>query len=1244
MKKILSVILSCIICGGMFSVPVLANDEKITLYVSLSGNDENPGSVDAPLKTLNGAKEKLREIRGEDTSKGAEIIFREGTYVIDSTVNFEELDSGSEDAEVVIRSEEGEEVNFKGSMEIDETMGVPVSDEKIRERLYPDVRDKIIEIDLLSQGFPYQVEKTDKVRYSYQLFGENSYKEYLNLYLNGVEQPLAEWPNGDDSYVSYVEAIEKGDSQGGAVGGSFRYAEDNPDRWKNVENAWTAGYLSKDFRFERNSISYVDPVNNIIKLATASAGGVGSAESRRWKAFNILEEIDVPGEWYVDRSTMKLYYYPEYSLSGAKLEISFLQKEMIHFENAKFITVSGINFSQSRSIGIKMTDVSDITVTNCKFTDLDGGGIIMLGSKMAETDKHWWQRQQSDAAYNCEISNNIFYNIGGHVIKLNGGNVDTLEKGNNKFVNNFLSNISTKHKGAVAVNLGGCGNVMSNNNISGGSFHATTYYGNDHEIQYNEIYNMNKCTDDVGTIYTGRNYISRGTVTAYNYLHDLNPVKQTSRGFNLAIYWDDSACGQYAHHNIIVNSNLPIYSCGHMNYYKDNIMVNTREGMNFNNNYATPSRIATWQTSVANILNKELYFERYKNFELGATDKWAQLNAFSEVTGNLNVKSGEVTLSSHTVDYGKVENNIKLDECSDFVNPDKQDYRIKSDSETAKSLPGLLTEEFDIEAIGTNQEIVLNSKTAPFRQYYPKNGTKGVGSTDLTLNWEKAMGANRFRVVIAKDPELKNVVYDEEVHYNYYTVPYLDAGETYYWKVYAKNISREFGSEWESNGAPYMFTTALYNEVDTTKLFEEIERAEGQLEKIVESGENGDFPEGTKDEFVKVINEAKRIANGKIGEITKKQVDEKLSELAGFLDSKRINRPGFINLGKYIFDEEAWTVKDFSIENDTVKIQSSHNYGGLESVKNVTDEGILCFRAKIDTAGWVGLGIASNPEVAMYGPGSMSYFFAIKDTFIELQKNPGSKSVILTTKDIKVANDGKFHDYQMGVIKLGAGNLVLLKIDGETVFEWLDTEDNAVATKNLSLCVHNTKNGVSFMAADSLPDHAEYEELVKKYKLEAAKACYERFTDAENLVMMKIGENAVVSPENFEIKSDVAPEIVNNKTLVPLRLVSEIFGAEVKWENNTAIIEKDGKVMEFKPDETTYTLNGESIKMEQAAIIRNNRILVPVRDISEGLEKEVLWDSPNELILIGDVIGIVQMNSKELLKRSAETIQMLGEM
>lgn len=768
---------------------------EIKLYVSPDGNDKNEGTMASPLKTLDGARKKIKELRGVNFKIPATVIFSGGEYIISEGVEFTAEDSGTENNNVIYKAADGAKVQFKGSMNLDTSKAKYVTDENIKSRMYQDVADKVLEFDLTEQGFPYQIELYNSIRYSYPLYGQGTNKEYVNLYLNEKEQMISQWPNGDDSYANWTESLEKGDEQGG----TFRYTESNPERWLNAKSLWIGGHPGYDFRYERNSLGSIDIENKTITLATPTEFGVDSEESRRWKVYNLLEEIDIPGEWYIDVNTMMLYYYPPYDVASEKLELSFLEDNMININNAEYITFEGIEFSESRCGAIKMTDVSDITVKNCIFKNLDGSAVEMEGTQKAETNNHWWQRQDIDAAYNCNILNNSFYNVGGSAIVLNGGNVDTLTKGNNVFENNFIFRYGTKVRSANAIVLEGCGNVVRNNNISSGSFHAITYYGNDHIISNNEIYNVNKSTDDVGAIYTGRNYLHRGTEIAYNYLHDLNPVKVLSRGFNLAIYLDDSACGQNIHNNIIVNSFIPIYTCGQSNIFKDNIMVNTQRGMYITDNYQTAERMAMYQEQAATIANPELYYQKYSNLEKGFTNTWGKRNAFNEITGNLNVNAESVTIGYSAYSYGTVKNNVSVNECSDFVNQEAQDYRIKSGSKTATKQTGLLNESFDIESIGLNTDIVLNKETADFDLIYPKNHEEIETSEKIEFSWENTMGANQYRLQVAEDKEFNNIIYDKITDYNIHTPDVLyEFGKTYYWRVDAINISREMGNSWNS--------------------------------------------------------------------------------------------------------------------------------------------------------------------------------------------------------------------------------------------------------------------------------------------------------------------------------------------------------------------------------------------------------------------------------------------------------------
>jgi len=90
---------------------------------------------------------------------------------------------------------------------------------------------------------------------------------------------------------------------------------------------------------------------------------------------------------------------------------------------------------------------------------------------------------------------------------------------------------------------------------------------------------------------------------------------------------------------------------------------------------------------------------------------------------------------------------------------------------------------------------------------------------------------------------------------------------------------------------------------------------------------------------------------------------------------------------------------------------------------------------------------------------------------------------------------------------------------------------------------------------------------------------------------------------------DTAPEIINGKTMIPLRFFSEGFGAEVNWNDSTrtATVKLDDKTASITVGKATMTANGEEKALESPAVIKNGRTLVPMRDIAEALGKKVLW-------------------------------------
>lgn len=107
--------------------------------------------------------------------------------------------------------------------------------------------------------------------------------------------------------------------------------------------------------------------------------------------------------------------------------------------------------------------------------------------------------------------------------------------------------------------------------------------------------------------------------------------------------------------------------------------------------------------------------------------------------------------------------------------------------------------------------------------------------------------------------------------------------------------------------------------------------------------------------------------------------------------------------------------------------------------------------------------------------------------------------------------------------------------------------------------------------------------------------------DDINKISLKLGERTpYVNGQKHNM--DVAPEVVNNRTLVPIRFIAEALGAEVTWDNaaSTMGIIQNGKTIQIKIGE-------KSAGMDTPAIIKNNRTFVPLRFVAETLGAQVLW-------------------------------------
>ncbi len=116
---------------------------------------------------------------------------------------------------------------------------------------------------------------------------------------------------------------------------------------------------------------------------------------------------------------------------------------------------------------------------------------------------------------------------------------------------------------------------------------------------------------------------------------------------------------------------------------------------------------------------------------------------------------------------------------------------------------------------------------------------------------------------------------------------------------------------------------------------------------------------------------------------------------------------------------------------------------------------------------------------------------------------------------------------------------------------------------------------------------------------------------AEQPITVKIKDVPVVFPDQEPVK-------LNDRVLVPMRAIFEALGATVVWNdiNQTAVGQKSGKQVQITVNSTTVNINGKITPLDQPAILMNDRVLVPVRVIAESFGAKVGWDDTTWTVLI----------------------------
>ena len=99
---------------------------------------------------------------------------------------------------------------------------------------------------------------------------------------------------------------------------------------------------------------------------------------------------------------------------------------------------------------------------------------------------------------------------------------------------------------------------------------------------------------------------------------------------------------------------------------------------------------------------------------------------------------------------------------------------------------------------------------------------------------------------------------------------------------------------------------------------------------------------------------------------------------------------------------------------------------------------------------------------------------------------------------------------------------------------------------------------------------------------------------------------------------DVAPEILEGSTMVPLRGVVDKFGADVTRDatSNSATVKMGDNTVTVQVDNKKATVNGKEITLTVSPVLKNGRVLIPLRFISQGIGLDVNWDDVTNSIIV----------------------------
>lgn len=600
------------------------------------------------------------------------VRIHDGHYLTRAGWSLGPIDSRPTEAPVTYEAVPGGKVRVSTGIVVPAGSLKPVTDEDVLARLPEASRDKVRELSL---------EELDMVvsRFPAKFRG----LELIEVFWNGRRLPISRWPN--DGVFAKIQEVKDNGIQG--KGGVFVYREDAPSRWTAAvdEGIWLRGFWRVPWVIEAVQVDTIDPVTKTITQAVTIPGGIGSKYHRAanngpgpgsgdepWEAINLIEEIDVPGEWAVRFSTQKLYILPP--ADAGEMLITDCNAPIISISGVSNTSFVNLHVDGGMGDGIRVEGGENVMIAGCKVSNVSRDGIVLAGGK-----RHL-------------VLSNDTMETGFSGINFLGGERATLTPAGHRIINNLVTKAGVYFPiagivGGLGPRSESVGNLVAHNRIHDCANSGIVYAGNENVFEYNEIYRVGLGSSDLGCFYTTGAWTSRGNIVRFNMVHH-------SMNAN-AFYVDDGDSGDEFFANIAYKTQSGGFiGGGHDQIFRNNIFVANTRAM-----HVDARGIARGYTVDDRRLRGDLESVPFQ--QPPWSEKYPSLVRILEIEperpsgilieDNLIVScETDIRRSGKESELGGVtfRNNFVSEDMGMFVDPANLDFTLKPDAAVFQQIPG----------------------------------------------------------------------------------------------------------------------------------------------------------------------------------------------------------------------------------------------------------------------------------------------------------------------------------------------------------------------------------------------------------------------------------------------------------------------------------------------------------------------------------------------------------------------------